>query len=121
MPIAARYVHTNLIARDWRRLARFYQDVFGCVPMQPERHRRQGWVERATGIPGAQIHGMHLHLPGRGDAGPTIEIFQYGSDEGSGDVSTAAKPVDRPGFAHIAFAVDDVPAASPRCGQQGAA
>src|SRR5678815_5648625 len=28
-----RYVHTNLIARDWRALARFYEDVFGCVPV----------------------------------------------------------------------------------------
>jgi predicted enzyme related to lactoylglutathione lyase len=26
----ARYVHTNLIARDWRALAGFYQRVFGC-------------------------------------------------------------------------------------------
>ena len=24
-----RYVHTNLIARDWRSLARFYQELFG--------------------------------------------------------------------------------------------
>ena len=28
----ARYAHTNLIARDWRRLVDFYQTVFGCVP-----------------------------------------------------------------------------------------
>jgi predicted enzyme related to lactoylglutathione lyase len=27
---ATRYVHTNLIAADWQRLARFYCDVFGC-------------------------------------------------------------------------------------------
>ncbi len=26
----ARYVHTNLIARDWRTLADFYVGVFGC-------------------------------------------------------------------------------------------
>ena len=37
MTITARYVHTNLIARDWRVLARFYQEVLGCVPVPPER------------------------------------------------------------------------------------
>jgi predicted enzyme related to lactoylglutathione lyase len=26
----ARYVHTNLVATDWRVLASFYQRVFGC-------------------------------------------------------------------------------------------
>ena len=25
-----KYVHTNIISRDWRRLAQFYEDVFGC-------------------------------------------------------------------------------------------
>jgi len=35
--VPARYVHTNLIAWDWKRLAAFYQDVFGCVPVPPER------------------------------------------------------------------------------------
>jgi catechol-2,3-dioxygenase len=35
--IQARDVHTNLIARDWRSLARFYEDVFACVPVPPER------------------------------------------------------------------------------------
>ena len=32
MPIPCKYVHTNIVARDWRRLAVFYQDVFGCTP-----------------------------------------------------------------------------------------
>jgi len=31
----ARYVHTNLVARDWRKLAAFYQDLFGCAPLPP--------------------------------------------------------------------------------------
>ena len=33
----ATYGHTNLIARDWRALSRFYQDLFGCVPVPPVR------------------------------------------------------------------------------------
>jgi len=37
MDIGAKYTHTNLIAEDWRTLANFYQHVFGCVPIPPER------------------------------------------------------------------------------------
>lgn len=111
MPIAARYVHTNLIAHDWRRLAGFYQQVFGCVPVLPERHLTDAWVERATGVANGEIHGVHLRLPGPGDGGPTLEVFQYGNDEAGRTADCAAKAVDRPGFAHIAFAVEDVGAA----------
>lgn len=110
MPVRARYVHTNLIAHDWQRLAAFYRDVFGCVPVPPERHLLGEWLDQATGVAGAEIEGVHLRLPGYGDGGPTLEVFQYGQAAPS-DRNRAAKPVDRPGWAHIAFAVDDVPAA----------
>ena len=102
----ARYVHTNLIARDWRRLAAFYVEVFGCVAVPPERQLSGSPLERATGLPGAALEGMHLRLPGWGDDGPTLELFQYRQE-------SPAPPTapNRPGFAHIAFAVDDVQAA----------
>jgi len=106
MAIRARYVHTNLIAEDWKRLAAFYERVFGCVPLPPERDLAGEWLEAATGVPQARIRGMHLRLPGYGDGGPTLEIFQYDRQ------TNQSKPaVNRPGFAHIAFAVDDVAAA----------
>ena len=60
----ARYVHTNLIARDWQRLARFYQDVFGCVPVPPERNLSGAEMEAGTGVPAARLRGMHMRLPG---------------------------------------------------------
>ena len=31
----AKFVHTNLVAEDWRKLATFYEEVFGCVPVPP--------------------------------------------------------------------------------------
>lgn len=103
MSIQARYVHTNLVAWDWRRLVEFYVRVFGCQPVLPERHLEEDWVGAATGIAGAAIHGMHLRLPGCGSDGPTLEIFQYNQlKEGE------AAAINRPGFAHLAFAVDDV-------------
>jgi predicted enzyme related to lactoylglutathione lyase len=98
-----KYVHTNLIARDWHALARFYRSVFGCVDVPPERNFAASEVQAGTGIPGAALRGMHLRLPGWGAEGPTLEIFSYSQ---LADAPTAV--ANRPGFAHIAFAVTSV-------------
>ena len=104
--IKARYVHTNLIARDWRQLARFYQQVFGCLMVPPQRDCAGHALEAATAVPSASLQGAHLRLPGVGEDGPTLEIFQYTEQP-------PAMPtvVNRPGFGHIAFEVEDVAAA----------
>lgn len=99
----ATYVHTNLVARDWKRMAAFYQTVFGCEPVPPERDFAGEPLEAVTGLPGARIQGMHLRLPGCGPKGPTLEIFQYQAIEEKG-----VSAINQPGFAHIAFAVDSV-------------
>jgi predicted enzyme related to lactoylglutathione lyase len=102
----AKFVHVNLIAQDWRRLAEFYQRVFGCTPIPPERALWGEWLEDSTQLSGAQIRGVHLRLPGYGDNGPTLEIFQYNMQE-----ERQKTAVNRPGFGHIAFPVHDVDAA----------
>jgi len=102
----ARYGHTNLIAQDWRALAAFYTSLFNCIPVPPERDLHGPVVEAGTGVPGGTLNGMHLRLPGHGPDGPTLEIYSVGS------VPPKAKPetaIDRPGFGHLAFQVDDVP------------
>lgn len=106
MIAGARYGHTNLIARDWRALSRFYQEQFGCTPVPPVRDFKGPDLERGTGIPGAELRGEHLRLPGHGPEGPTLEIFNYNVLKDAPGVA-----VNRPGFGHIAFVVDDVPAA----------
>jgi predicted enzyme related to lactoylglutathione lyase len=98
-----RYVHTNLIARDWRALAEFYQSVLGCVLVPPERHFSGSRLEAGTGVRGSNLDGVHLRLPGNGDNGPTLEIFTY-----SRLADGPSPSVNRPGFGHIAFAVDSV-------------
>ena len=98
-----KYAHTNLIAKDWKRLAAFYHDVFECSPLLPERNLSGEWLDKATGIEQAHIRGIHLRLPGFGEDGPTLEIFEYGSMPSPPEV----RP-NTPGFSHIAFAVDDV-------------
>ena len=106
MAIQARYVHTNLIAQDLEKLVAFYQHVFGCTPATPESNLSGEWVETITGVPKAEIRVIHLLLPGYGDKGPTLEVIRYNRQK---DRSTTA--ANRPGFGHIAFAVDDVKAA----------
>ncbi len=101
----ARYVHTNLIARDWQALARFYEDVFGCVRVPPERDLSGPAMEAGTGIAGAHLRGVHLRLPGYDETGPTLEIFTYEQLQSRPPVA-----VNRPGYGHIAFSVPDVAA-----------
>lgn len=97
-----RFAHTNLIARDWRALSAFYQKVFGCRPLGPERNLAGEWLDKLCGISGAHITGEHLALPGYGEKGPTLEIFSYD------DIAGADKRINVEGFSHIAFEVEDV-------------
>jgi predicted enzyme related to lactoylglutathione lyase len=99
-----RYAHTNIVARDWEALSRFYIRVFGCRRKPPARDLKGPWLDDATSLKRAHIRGIHLVLPGYDVNGPTLEIFQYSR-------SMKGKPaaVNSPGFAHIAFAVRNVP------------
>ena len=103
--MAIRYVHTNLIARDWRALSSFYVRLFDCKPVPPERDLSGDWLDAATGIDKSHLTGIHLRLPGHGDTGPTLEIFSYDAVASRPDMAP-----NTPGFGHIAFLVDDVPA-----------
>jgi catechol 2,3-dioxygenase-like lactoylglutathione lyase family enzyme len=106
LTVRSRFAHVNLVAQDWRRLAAFYEQVFGCTPVLPERDLSGQWLDDGTGISGAHIRGIHLRLPGYDQGGPTIEIFEY-HPRGK----RPATAPNRPGWGHIAFSVDDVPAA----------
>ena len=77
MIAGARYGHTNLIPNDWKALSQFYQENFGCTPVPPERDFKGKDLERGTGIPGAELRGVHLRLPGHGIESTTLEIFNY--------------------------------------------
>jgi predicted enzyme related to lactoylglutathione lyase len=98
-----RYAHTNLVARDYESLVRFYQDVFGCTPVPPERDYAGPALEAGTALPGVSLKGIHLRLPGMPDTGPTLEIFEY-----SELAESECAPANRQGFAHIAFSVASV-------------
>lgn len=102
MPI--QYVHTNLVAVDWKKLANFYIQVFDCQPVPPERNLSGKWLDEAVNLRQAHIHGIHLRLPGYDESGPTLEIFSY---QPVGENYNPQK-ANQIGFGHLAFAVEDV-------------
>lgn len=99
----ARFGHVNVTGHDWRALADFYCTVFGMVQVGPERDIRSDDLDRATGLTAAHLTGAHFGLPGGGDDGPTLEIYQYDAID-----AVAPPAVARPGWGHIAFQVPDV-------------
>ena len=102
----ARFGHVNVIARDWRSLAAFYAEVFGCRLVPPERDYSGADLDAGTGLAGAHLRGAHFRLPGHGPDGPTLEIYTYDSTARGTPAS-----VDQPGWGHVAFGVPDVHAA----------
>jgi catechol 2,3-dioxygenase-like lactoylglutathione lyase family enzyme len=100
-----RYAHTNIIAKDWKKLSAFYRQVFGCVPVPPGRDMGGEWLDKLTGIGQVHVVGEHLALPGYGENPPTLEIFSY-NREGAESV----RDINMFGLAHLAFEVDDVAA-----------
>ena len=99
----AKFVHVNIIASNWHKLAEFYIQVFGCEPVPPERNLSGEWLDKGTGISGAEIKGIHLRLPGYDNIGPTLEIFQYSKNKKRSNTS-----INREGIGHIAFQVDNI-------------
>jgi predicted enzyme related to lactoylglutathione lyase len=99
-----KYVHTNLVAQDWKKLVKFYVTVFGCKLKPPERSLKGNWLDELTSLKNARVNGIHLHLPGFDNSGPTLEIFQYYPKAGK----QRSPKINQPGFAHIAFAVRNV-------------
>lgn len=108
------YAHTNLIAQDWKKLSNFYIEVFDCKPEPPERALAGIWLDELTGIESAHIKGIHLSLPGFEQPGPTLEIFQYNQT-----IEDSDKRINKEGFRHIAFSVDDVEACLDRLIKNG--
>jgi len=102
----ATYKHTNIISSDWTSLARFYQEVFGCIPVPPVRNLSGNWLDKGTGIKDARITGMLLRLPGFGHMAfeaenvqdAVVEVLQNGGCK-TGEIASA----EIEGFGQITF------------------
>ena len=98
-----KFVHTNIVAKNWRTLSEFYIKVFGCKIKPPERRLSGAWLDKGTGLQDAKLEGVHLTMPGYGDNGPTLEIFTYREMKES-----KLLMANSIGFTHLAFEVEDV-------------
>lgn len=98
-----RFAHTNIVSIDWKLLVDFYVKTFNCKIVPPIRNQSGAWLEKGTGLKNAKLEGAHLLLPGYGEKGPTLEIYQYENIENQNPVSP-----NKRGFGHIAFEVESV-------------
>ncbi len=98
-----KFVHTNIVSTNWKKLVSFYVETFECKIVPPVRNQSGKWLEKGTGVSNAKLEGAHLLLPGHGENGPTLEIYQYGEIDPLKPI-----PPNKRGFAHIAFQVEDV-------------
>lgn len=98
-----RFAHTNIVSINWKKLVDFYVKTFNCEIVLPIRKQSGEWLEKGTGLQKAKLEGAHLLLPGYGENGPTLEIYQYAVFESQEPI----RPNKR-GFGHIAFEVESV-------------
>lgn len=98
-----RFAHTNLVCKNWKALVDFYIKTFNCKIVPPIRNQSGDWLDKGIGLKNAHLEGAHLLLPGHGEKGPTLEIYQYESIE---DQQVA--PPNKRGYGHIAFEVESV-------------
>ncbi len=98
-----RFAHTNIVSTNWKKLADFYVKTFNCSIVPPVRNQSGEWLDKGTGLKNAKLEGAHLLLPGYGENGPTLEIYQYEHIEDQEYILP-----NKRGFGHIAFEVDNV-------------
>ncbi|MEL6468042.1 MAG: VOC family protein [Pseudomonadota bacterium] len=109
--------HVSITAGNAKRLAQFYIDALGLRMRRPPKRLSGGIISRGNGLPGSDICSIWLDFPDRSK--PFLEIMEY-SDAAQGGV----RPINAPGYGHIALQVPDLEAALDRildCGgsQQG--
>jgi glyoxylase I family protein len=99
-----RVIGTNHTSFTVSSLDRSISFLAGCLGFElvSRAPRDPALVSRITGVEGADVEIAFLKAPGH-----TLELIEYRSPRGN---TVQARPCDR-GFSHVAFNVDDVPAA----------
>jgi catechol 2,3-dioxygenase-like lactoylglutathione lyase family enzyme len=91
--------HTSFTVSNLDRSIAFYRDLLG-MELMSLAGRDPAFVEKVTGIPGANLKVAYLQAPGH-----RLELIQYFSPPGRKlDLQT-----NNVGCAHLAFNVDDLP------------
>jgi catechol 2,3-dioxygenase-like lactoylglutathione lyase family enzyme len=97
-----RLAHVSITAKDLSRLRAFYENALGLIEARPEREFSGKWLEKGTGVPGAEIRRVHLGLPDAEPGGALLEIIEYAGRAGE-SVPPAA---NAHGLRHVAFEVE---------------
>ena len=90
--------HTSFTVSDLDRAIALFGDALGFALIN-RSGRDPKFIERVVAVPGADIEVAYLQAPGH-----RLELIQYLRPDGR---RVEARPCD-PGFAHIAFDVDDI-------------
>jgi len=98
-----RFAHTNIVSTNWKALVDFYIKTFDCKIVPPIRNQCGVWLDKGTGLINAKLEGAHLLLPGHGENGPTLEIYQYQNVQNQNNITPNTK-----GYGHIAFEVESL-------------
>jgi catechol 2,3-dioxygenase-like lactoylglutathione lyase family enzyme len=94
--------HTSFTVSSLDRTLRFLRECFG-FELVSRAPRDPALVSAITGVEGADVEIAFLKAPGH-----TLELIEYRKPAAKARVN--ARPCDT-GFAHVAFNVDNVPAA----------
>jgi catechol 2,3-dioxygenase-like lactoylglutathione lyase family enzyme len=91
--------HFSIACADADRSLAFYRDLFGMELVSDREVPAGGFVERVTGVAGANVRIVHL----RGH-GFNFELLEYAAPRGE---PRAREPNDA-GSAHLCFVTDDL-------------
>jgi catechol 2,3-dioxygenase-like lactoylglutathione lyase family enzyme len=94
--------HFSIACSDAERSAAFYRDLFGLELVSDREIAPGGFVEKVTGVPGANVRIVHLS-----GYGANFELLEYKAPRGD----TRARAPNHAGSAHLCFVVDDIDAA----------
>ena len=56
----SKLLHVNINAKDWKKVAAFYEKVFGCVQVPPEKKISGDYAADLTGLAGSDIEGITM-------------------------------------------------------------
>jgi catechol 2,3-dioxygenase-like lactoylglutathione lyase family enzyme len=92
------YDHTGFITSSLERSIAFWENVMG-FKAEPIGSRREPWISKFMGVPGADVRLVHLY-----GLGTHIEFIEFSSPQ-----AEAIKPAaNQPGAAHLCFRVRDL-------------
>jgi catechol 2,3-dioxygenase-like lactoylglutathione lyase family enzyme len=93
--------HTAIATRDIESLSAWYCDMFGLTKLCDDGWSGAPELDKIVGLPNSAARFMLLS-----GGNHCVELFQFDSpDPGE---HTPFRPVSKPGFTHICFAVDDI-------------